>query len=280
MPDEEKQGGSVTEIAKVVGAIVDKVPVYQDAVQPAAKEIGRGLEIVAKAVNTALLPVEGLIWGIDQIKDFVRKRVAEKLRKVPPENIQAPAPHVAVPAIEALRYTGADTDLSELYANLLASSMDRATASRAHPAFVDMIKNMSPDEARLMRYLGERTAIPIVNIQAVDKENGSYLTLSRYVTTVARPAGCEHIALMASYFDNLERLGLIDIDLSHHIAAPDAYKELEELPEIKALVAGIETANPKTRGELHKICVTLTDLGRMFIDTCVTDKTEVRGPAI
>lgn len=49
MADEEK-AGSVTEIAKAIGEIVDKVPVYQDAVQPAAKEIGKGLQVVAKAL--------------------------------------------------------------------------------------------------------------------------------------------------------------------------------------------------------------------------------------
>ena len=128
------------------------MPVYQDAVQPAAKEIGKGLQVVAKAVNAALIPVEGLIWGVEQIRDFVRDRVAKKLEAIPPEDIQQPKAHIAVPAIDALRYTGTEDGLSELYANLLATSMDKATAYRAHPGFVDMIKNMCPDEARIMRF--------------------------------------------------------------------------------------------------------------------------------
>lgn len=107
MPDDENGVGRVTDIAKAVAEIVDKVPVYKDAIQPAAKEVGKGLQVVAKAVNTALIPVEGLIWGIEKIRDFVRERVAEKLQNVPPEEIQQPKPHIAVPAIEALRYTGA-----------------------------------------------------------------------------------------------------------------------------------------------------------------------------
>ena len=99
------------------------MPVYQDAVQPAAKEIGKGLQVVAKAVNAALIPVEGLIWGVEQIRDFVRDRVAKKLEAIPPEDIQQPKAHIAVPAIDALRYTGTEDGLSELYANLLATSM-------------------------------------------------------------------------------------------------------------------------------------------------------------
>jgi len=67
MAPEENGTGKVTEIVKAVGELVDKVPVYQDAVQPAAKEIGKGLKVVARAVNAALVPVEGLIWGVEQI---------------------------------------------------------------------------------------------------------------------------------------------------------------------------------------------------------------------
>src|SRR5690348_3071068 len=141
-----ENGGVVGETAKAVAELAKSVPVYQDAIQPAAKEAGKSLHLVARAVNAALIPVEGLVWGVERIRDFVRERVAAKLDNVPPEEVQQPKPHIAVPAIEALRYTGAESDLAELYANLLATSMDRATAYRAHPGFVDMIKNMSPDE--------------------------------------------------------------------------------------------------------------------------------------
>lgn len=85
--------------------------------------------------------------GVEQIREFVHNRVSKKLENVPPEDIQPPKPHVGVPALDALRYTGAENELADLYANLLATSMDRQTAYRAHPGFVDIIKNMCPDEA-------------------------------------------------------------------------------------------------------------------------------------
>lgn len=44
MPDEEKATGSVTDAAKAIAAITEHVPIYQDAVQPAAKELGKSLE--------------------------------------------------------------------------------------------------------------------------------------------------------------------------------------------------------------------------------------------
>lgn len=60
--------------------IVEAVPVYQDAIQPGAKQVGKALETVGKAVNLALEPIVGLVWGYDCIKELVTNRLAEKLR--------------------------------------------------------------------------------------------------------------------------------------------------------------------------------------------------------
>ena len=37
--------------------LVQAIPIYQDAIQPAAKEIGGALQTVAKAIHVALAPV-------------------------------------------------------------------------------------------------------------------------------------------------------------------------------------------------------------------------------
>lgn len=270
MADEEK-AGSVTEIAKAIGEIVDKVPVYQDAVQPAAKELGKGLQVVAKAVNAALIPVEGLIWGVEQIRDFVRERVTKKLESVPPEDIQQPKPHIAVPAIEALRYTGTEENLSDLYANLLATSMDKATAYRAHPGFVDMIKNMCPDEAKIMRFLSVQQYYPIVNIKSVSNADQSFQVFHRHLSLIGLDAKCEHPALAANYLDNLARLGLIQIETSVRMQKDEPYVRIEEHPEIKQIIESLKKIEGRTV-EVEKIRLAVTDLGKQFIRACVVDK--------
>jgi hypothetical protein len=45
-------------------------------------------------------------------------------------------------------------DLREMYAKLLATSMDSATSDTAHPSFVTLIQQLTPDEARILRHLG------------------------------------------------------------------------------------------------------------------------------
>ena len=149
----EESGGN-TEVKGTIEAVtglVKAVPIYEDMVQPVAKQLGKSLETVGKAINVALAPVGILVWGYDKCQDFIQTKVADRLKDVPPEDIITPKPNIAGPAIEALRYTGHEESLSDMYANLLASAMDKSTADGAHPAFVEIIKQLTPDEAKIGR---------------------------------------------------------------------------------------------------------------------------------
>ncbi len=267
----DENGGTVGETAKAIAEIAKSVPIYPDAIQPAAKEVGKSLHLVARAVNAALAPVEALVWGVEQIRDFVRDRVATKLDDVPPEDVQQPKPHVAVPAIEALRYTGEESDLAELYANLLATSMDKATAYRAHPGFVDMIKNMSPDEAKIMKLLATNDSQPLINIKATAKEGGGFQVMHRHLSLIGLKAGCEHPPLSSNYLDNLIRLGLVEIPPMRRIKSDEPYVEIEEHPQVKKILEDLRKVDTHTI-EVEKIKFDLTDLGKQFVRTCVIDK--------
>lgn len=273
---EEPEGSLVSEAAQAIAAIVEKVPIYQDAVQPAAREVGRGLQVVARAVNAALAPVEGLIWGVEKIRDFVREKISAKLENVPAEDIQPPKPHVGVPTIDALRYTGSEPALSEMYANLLAISMDKKTAHQAHPAFVDIIKNMSPDEARIMRFLASRPNNAIINVKLV-KPDGGFNIVQRRLSLIGLDAGCEHAQLAQNYLDNLCRLGLVEIPEGRFIRSEDLYKRIEELPEITNYLNQLRAIEGhKVKIEKRKLGI--TDLGNQFIQACVVDKSvQARG---
>ena len=265
---DEKQ----TSTGNVVGVVTDlvkAVPVYQDAVQPAARELGKGLETVAKAVNMALAPLSLLVWGYDKIRAFLEERVAEKLRGVPPERIQSPSPHVAGPALEALGFTGHEESLRELYANFLASSIDAATAIHAHPGFVDIIKSMAPDEAKVMRFFSTSDTHPVVDVH-VNIPGSGYVVASRNLSSIGREAGCQHPGLSATYLDNLARLGLIEIPAGVHLTEAGRYEAIEGSDEVakwKEKLAGTD----RTASCERKI-VRLTSFGRQFCLACVIDK--------
>src|SRR5690606_33782216 len=165
---EEENQNKDTNVKTTIDAVtglVKAVPVYQDTLQPAAKQIGQSLETVTKTVNIALAPIKALVWGYEKIEDFISTRVSDKLKNVPKENITSPQPEVAGPAVEALRYAGHDENLRELYANLLANAMDIDTVREAHPGFVEILKNISSEEAILLQAFLSRHSYPILEIR-------------------------------------------------------------------------------------------------------------------
>ncbi len=269
--DKELPEGNIEGTINAVTGLVKAVPVYEDAIQPVAKETGKALQTVGKAVNAALLPIRGLVWGIEQIESFVHTKVAKKLEKIPVENIQTPDPAVAGPALESLRYTGHKESLSELYANLLASSMDSETAKNAHPGFVEVIRNLSADEAKVLTFLFTKGIAPIIDIrrQAVNENSG--VSLHELVTTIGSDSGCEHRDLIGSYLVNLERLGLIELDKGRYLTATDAYTRIMEDPPVKAIIEALD-ASTDFKAEVVKYFARLTVFGRQFGQACIAVK--------
>src|SRR5690349_6900671 len=96
--------------------LVKAVPVYQDAVQPLAQEVGKTLPVPLQVVNAALRPLQTMMKGWNLIWDALDQRLAEKLRHVPPEKIVEPPRNVAGPLMLHYGFVADDTasDLREL----------------------------------------------------------------------------------------------------------------------------------------------------------------------
>lgn len=93
----ESTGGIIKQTIDSATALTKAVPIYQDAVQPLAKETGKALGTIGKAVNVALAPISLVVWGYDQMSDFLETKVSEKLENVPEDRISTPPPNVAGP---------------------------------------------------------------------------------------------------------------------------------------------------------------------------------------
>lgn len=264
----ESAEGKINAVSK----LVKEIPIYQDAVQPVAKEAGTALQTVGTAVNAALIPIKGLVWGIEKIETFVQTKVSEKLKSIPPENIQTPDPAVAGPALESLRYAGHKESLSEMYANLLASSMDAKTAENAHPGFVEIIRNMSSDEAKIMTYLISADVYPVIDIEKTLKNGGGTIKTHELISGIGHDAECEHRKLTSSYLVNLERLGLIEIPRTGHMTQEEGYDRIINDPPIKKIMEQLNSSDKHT-GNIVKHYIRLTPLGRLFGAACIVSKT-------
>lgn len=264
MGDENK----IRDAADAIKGVVEAVPLYQDIAQPAAKEIGTALQTIAKTVHIALAPVSGLVWGFEKIKEFATTSVAKRLEKTPAEKIITPPAQIAGPALEALKYTGHEETLREMYGKLLATSMDADQVAWAHPSFVEIIKQLSPDEARICKMFKDQESFPVINIRGV-MADGNYKRLVQHYSRVGFDAGCNHPLFIQRYLDNLVRLGIVEITVSGLTTLADkkVYEPLENDPKIMELKAHItkQSLTPETD---HGF-VARTQFGIAFIKACI-----------
>ncbi|WP_211831088.1 DUF4393 domain-containing protein [Kistimonas asteriae] len=131
---------------------VDKA--YDDICQPAAQEVGSIAKSTVKAARFILAPIDYLAAQQDRFQKFL-KRVSDN---VPEENFIPAHPQIAGPIMDNLKYIDEDNVIATLFINLLSRAVDKERVSEAHPAFVNIISQLSPDEALLINYLSDAEA--------------------------------------------------------------------------------------------------------------------------
>ncbi|MFH2046714.1 MAG: Abi-alpha family protein [Pseudomonadota bacterium] len=135
--------------------IAKRLPVekaYFDALQPAFREIGDVARNTIKASRFILAPIDYLAAQQDRYQSFLKK-VNER---VPEERMIPAHPQISGPVIEGLRYIEKDSILAELFINLLARAIDKERVNEAHPAFANIISQLSPDEAFIIFNLNKK----------------------------------------------------------------------------------------------------------------------------
>src|SRR5258708_917818 len=129
---------------------IDKV--YTDALSPALKQIGQAIESVAKTSRFLLAPIDFLAAQHDRWQ----RHLVKVASKVESKNLIEGHHQIVIPTLEGLSLTGENTLLSEFFINLLANSIDKTKQDFAHPAFPNIIKQLSHDEAVILFYLKKK----------------------------------------------------------------------------------------------------------------------------
>lgn len=263
------------EIAKdAVKEVADEA--YQDVVHPVAKPTGQLIGLVPRAIKAAFLPLEKWILSREFNLKETEKVLEEKLKDTPPEAIVPPEPYVAVPALQCISYCMDNDELRNLYANLLAKSMTEVNKSNVHPSYVDIIKQLTPDEAKLLRYIATNYNNAPLATLSLQRENsrGEYIALYQHFSDAGEKAKCEKPFNIQAMFDNLVRLGILEFNpIGSHLTNMELYKPLKNNPYIVMLKVGILA---KINDEYNIIkdvegYVRLTEFGKQFCRICVLD---------
>lgn len=121
--------------------IVNKM--YDDGLTGTVTETGKALTDITKTFRLFLAPFQyGALWQ-DRFAAYL-----DSVRSAVPTERQVEAvPEIAGPVLEKLRFQSVDSPLTELYLNLLKRAIDKERRDEAHPAFANIIAQLSADEA-------------------------------------------------------------------------------------------------------------------------------------
>lgn len=128
---------------RAFGPLVDN---FGKEIAPLGMEAGA----IAVTVGRMLLkPLQKMVTGLPAIGNWLQAAIAARLKGVPNEKIVEPNPRIAMPAVQSLVNSMGDEYIKEMFATLIATDMNADTKRSAHPAFVEIIKQMTPQDAKL-----------------------------------------------------------------------------------------------------------------------------------
>ena len=145
----------------------------------------------------------------------------------------------------------------------------------AHPAFVEVIKQLTPDEARLVRLFTVPKAFPLLTVRFEWKANKSPKKGGENVLTHFSHFGIEaHLErpdMAPTFIDNICRLGLAEIPAMFVYTSEGIYEALENSSEIQNAKKKIEE-NPELKCILIREGLRIPEFGKQFIKACVEPK--------
>lgn len=245
------------------GELAKQLPVeniYNDLAHSALSTVGQGLQGITKL---ALTPISALVWGYDKISDYLDVAIPEyfEKRKIKKEKIISPDPMVAVPIVEAMRYTSHKEELREMFTNLLGAAMN-ADSIDAHPAFVDIIKQLSPDEGKIIKYLYKDDKQPMMKLRIILDDGAGENDLSPYFSDIGYKVNCYYPQKFPEYLDNLHRLGIVEVYYDRFLVDENYYDELKVHPYFPHVDEKINILEKKSMYELSAF-------GKKFCEVCL-----------
>ena len=251
------------ELAKQAGPIFEKG--YDDLLHPSVESIGTTISFLPRTIRLWLGKWEKWIINGEESIRLTAEAVREKAKEIPDEKLSEPEPYVAIPVIQQLSYCYDSEELREMYANLLVSSMNIDTKNYVHPAFAEIIKQLTPDEAKLIKKISTNDDYPLIDIR-INVPSGGFQTKLHNFTNISEGV-CENPNGILSYLENFIRLGLITIPTFLYLTDEKVYYPLEQHPLVQNI---LNQKLPEGYSyEISKGEFRITPFGRDFINTCI-----------
>lgn len=250
----------VADAAQEIAKAAEKLTSFMIAV------VGAPLEQVSGSIDDRirLYRYRNLLKIQDQVEQLhAERRLSGKTVPIPPK--------FAIPIMDAASFED-DENLQTLWSRLIANATDPQHQDQYHPAFKDVLQQLSSDEAIILTALSRREGFPILFEQRESTRTNRTWASSKQDSTELWnqfEKFCGQLSLKnqenaAGYLDNLLRLRLVE-----HVA-----RETQKLRSdgLRTISMDMDTVDPAEGLELRidrVEFISATRLGIQFFDLCV-----------
>ncbi|WP_310448317.1 DUF4393 domain-containing protein [Thiobacillus sp.] len=210
-------------------------------VKEAGENLGQTALTITKTINNVMLPLAAVNFAFDKARIYFAERFPQELSAkasaIPAEQLVEPKASIAGPALQGLAFTHEETNLKEMYLSLLATAMDGRVKAEAHPAFVEIIKQLDSEEAGLLQGLLREEVVGFAIVEIRITKNGAqgWNVLEKHIMNLTSPATGEpwESPRQGAMIDNWVRLGLAEVcyGTKRLGGGKDAYAWVDMRPE-------------------------------------------------
>lgn len=254
------------------GKVVQKV--YEDLLSEPSKKAGQALSTIVNIGNTALWPVK---WFNERTRLYFEnnlRKYEKKLEEIPEKEIIEVPTEISNPILDRFTYVSND-ELSEAFVKLLASASSSKNVKDAHPGFIQIIDRISPDEAKILKYLSIVDAIPILTIRHFNnpEKKSQYQFVLQEETGLVDKVELNFPENLNTYLNNLESLGLIG-RRTYYLTILESEFDIinKNIEHLSNSVFNKYDENELKRAKKEvKEMYEKTNFGNMFIRACIED---------
>lgn len=195
-----------------------------------------------------------------------KQSLSDKVSSIPKENRVEADTQLVMQALENVKYCVEEKELREMFANLISASLDSRLQAQIHPSFSEILKTMTPLDAKNLKIIQINHFLPICDIIEINKDDRRQYAITLQNLFLMNP-DCTVYEQQSLSINYLTKQGLVEIPYKQAISDPSAYTIYESCDELLQ----IQSTYPDGLFALKKHCVALTPLGHSFLEICCPD---------
>ena len=256
---------------------MDDITLTTIGISAATALLTKGAEAPANTLN--------LLWKatIGRLDPYLEKNIKEhrqnvlnygddikqEVDNIPPDQInQSPDIGVLGPALEASKYYVEKEAVRKMFAKLIGAELDLRKADKVHHSFVDVIRQMNSNDARLLPLLP--LSGPLAEIRLYISNGHSYQRFGPRDILLIPPTIVNNFENNAVSLNNLERLGLLETNHVISISDESVYAAYRNLPYYQlAQQKLVQNPTEFSKVEVSTASFYITSYGELFKSICL-----------